>query len=143
MADASGFQLTPSQQAFLDTALTTGYNAWCSPVVVELERAHAVMRFRPRPEMQTPWGTLNGAVMNSMVELPSFVALLTELVDGEMPVTSDVFIQHVRAMPGDVDYVMDGRLLRRGRTMAWTEVTVSADGKPVTFARITKSIVTR
>ena len=142
MAD-SDFQLSESQRAFLDTALTSGYSKWCNPVLDEVRRGHAVMRFRPRAEMLTPWGTLNGSVMNSLVELPSFVALVTELAEGELPVTSDIFIQHVRPMPGDADYVLEGRVLRRGRTMAWTDVTVLVDGKPVTYARITKTIVPR
>lgn len=142
MAD-SDFQLSESQRAFLDTALTSGYSKWCNPVLEAVRRGHAVMRFRPREEMLTPWGTLNGSVMNSLVELPSFVALVTELAEGELPVTSDIFIQHVRPMPGDADYVLEGRVLRRGRTMAWTDVVARVDGKEVSFARITKSIVAR
>ena len=137
------FAFTPGQQAFLDTAMTTGYNAWCAPKLTAVRMGYAAIGLRPRAEMLTPWGTLNGAVMNSLVELPSFVALLGTLEDGELPVTSDIFIQHVRPMPGDTEYLLEGTLLRRGRTMAWTEVTVSAEGKPVTFARITKSIVVR
>ncbi len=137
------FTLTAGQQAFLDTALTSGYSKWCGVQLAEVRQGHARMTFRPRAETLTPWGTLNGSVMNSLVEVPSFVALVTELADGELPVTSDIFIQHVRPMPGDAEYVLEGRLLRRGRTMAWTEVTASVDGKPVTYARITKSIVAR
>lgn len=137
------FTLTAGQQAFLDTALTSGYSQWCGVRLAEVRRGYARMTFRPRAETLTPWGTLNGSVMNSLVELPSFVALVTELADGELPVTSDIFIQHLRPMPGDVEYVLEGRLLRRGRTMAWTDVTASVDGKAVTLARITKSIVAR
>lgn len=137
------FAFTPGQQAFLDTAMTTGFNAWCAPQLSATRQGYAAISLRPRAEMLTPWGTLNGAVMNSLVELPSFIALLGALAEGELPVTSDIFIQHVRPMPGDAEYLLEGTLLRRGRTMAWTEVTASVDGKPVTFARITKSIVAR
>ncbi|MDD3797974.1 MAG: PaaI family thioesterase [Novosphingobium sp.] len=142
MAD-SGFALTPAQREFLDTALASNYSAWVGARVAGIDRGHVRMTFRPRAEMLTPWNTLNGSVMNSVVEIPSFVALLTELAEGELPVTSDIFIQHVRAMPGDAEYVLEGRLLRRGRTMAWTEVTASVDGKAITYARVTKSIVAR
>ena len=137
------FTLTAGQQAFLDTALTSGYSQWCGARLAEVRRGYARMTFRPRAETLTPWGTLNGSVMNSLVELPSFVALVTELAEGELPVTSDIFIQHVRPMPGDADYVLEGRVLRRGRTMAWTDVVARVDGKEVSFARITKSIVAR
>lgn len=137
------FTFTAAQQAFVDTALTSGYSKWCGAQLADVRQGFARMTFRPREETLTPWGTLNGSVMNSLVEIPSFVALVTELKDGELPVTSDIFIQHVRPMPGDAEYVLDGRLLRRGKSMAWTEVTASVDGKPVTYARITKSIVAR
>lgn len=137
------FALSAGQQAFLDTALSSNYSAWVGAEVMEIARGFTRMAFRPRAEMLTPWNTLNGSVMNSVVEIPSFVALLTELGDDELPVTSDIFIQHVRPMPGDADYVLEGRLLRRGRTMAWTEVTASVGGKAITYARVTKSIVAR
>ncbi|OCC25486.1 hypothetical protein MB02_02280 [Croceicoccus estronivorus] len=137
------FTLTSAQQQFLDTALTSGYSAWCGVTVEELGPGHARLAFRPREEMLTPWQTLNGSVMNSIVEIPSFVALVTELAEHELPVTSDIFIQHVRPMPGDADYALEGRVLRKGKSMAWTEVTASVGGKAVTYARITKSIVGR
>ena len=137
------FAFTPAQQGFINAALGSGYNLWSGIRLLEARRGFARVAFRPRTEMLTPWGTLNGSVMNGLVEVPSFVALVTELAESELPVTSDIFIQHARPMPGDAEYVMEGTLLRRGRTMAWTDVTVLVDGKPVTYARITKTIVTR
>lgn len=137
------FAFTPAQQGFINAALGSGYNLWSGIRLLEARRGFARVAFRPRTEMLTPWGTLNGSVMNGLVEVPSFVALVSELAEGELPVTSDIFIQHARPMPGDVEYVMEGTLLRRGRTMAWTDVTVLVDGKPVTYARITKTIVPR
>lgn len=142
MSDTT-FAFTPAQQGFIDAALGSGYNLWSGMRLVEVRQGFARVAFRPRAEMLTPWGTLNGSVMNGLVEVPSFVALVTELAESELPVTSDIFIQHARPMPGDAEYVMEGTLLRRGRTMAWTDVTVSVDDKPVTYARITKTIVTR
>ncbi|AZI36501.1 hypothetical protein NT2_05_00580 [Caenibius tardaugens NBRC 16725] len=142
MSDTA-FAFTPAQQGFIDAALGSGYNLWSGIRLLEARRGFARVAFRPRAEMLTPWGTLNGSVMNGLVEVPSFVALVTELAESELPVTSDIFIQHARPMPGDVEYVMEGTLLRRGRTMAWTDVTVLVDGKPVTYARITKTIVPR
>jgi acyl-coenzyme A thioesterase PaaI-like protein len=77
----------------------------------------------------------------ALLELPSFLALLAELRPNELPVTNDLFLQHVRPLPGSSEYFLDGKLLRRGRSMAWTEVTVSVDDQIVTFARITKTII--
>lgn len=132
---------TAGQAEYLRTSLTTGYGQWCGVQLLEARSGYARLGFRPRSEMLTPWGTLNGSVINGILEMPSFVALLTELEDGVLPVTNDFFLQHVRPLPGAVDYELVGTLLRKGRTMAWTEATALVDGKPVSFARITKSLV--
>jgi acyl-coenzyme A thioesterase PaaI-like protein len=66
--------------------------------------------------------------------------LLTELEPGCLPVTNDFFLQHVRPLPGDVEYELIGTLLRKGKTMAWAESTALVDGKAVTYARVTKTL---
>jgi acyl-coenzyme A thioesterase PaaI-like protein len=91
--------------------------------------------------MLTPWGTLNGSVMNGLLELPSFVALLPELERGELPVTNDIFIQHLRGLPGEAEYALEGRVLRRGKSMAWTEAQARVGGRICSLARITKTLV--
>lgn len=129
------------QRKYLHDSFNTGYGQWCGVQLLEVRSGYARLGFRPRSEMLTPWGTLNGSVVNGILEMPSFVALLTELEEGYLPVTNDFFLQHVRPLPGAADYELVGTLLRKGRTMAWTEATALVDGKPVSFARITKSLV--
>jgi acyl-coenzyme A thioesterase PaaI-like protein len=130
------------QRDFLrEQVLEAEYYRWLGVEVLGVERGSARIGFRPRREMLTPWGTLNGSVMNGLLELPSFVALLPELERGELPVTADIFVQHVRGLPGDADYVLEGRLLRRGKGMAWTEAQALVAGRPHSLARITKNLV--
>jgi acyl-coenzyme A thioesterase PaaI-like protein len=136
----AGYLFDDVRRELLDGALT-GYFGWAGTQLRGVQCGRALVSFRPRPEMLTPWGTLNGGVINGLVELPSFVAPLTELRPNELPVTNDLFLQHIRPLPGDSEYVLEGRLLRRGRSMAWTEVTVRVDDQIVTLARITKTIV--
>ena len=137
------FALTAARQALADAALGSGFNTWVGIRLVEVGPSAAHMAFRPRSEMLTPWGTLNGGVLNALVEVPAFFALLTELGPNELPVTNDIFLQHVRPLPGDSEYHLTGRILRKGKSMAWLETTVSVDGKPCTFARITKTLTAR
>jgi len=141
--DPPPFAFTPEQQALGDRALATGFNAWAGIKLVETAQGFAHMVFTPRAEMLTPWGTLNGGVLNALVEVPAFFALLTELAPNELPVTNDIFLQHVRPLPGDGEYHLAGRILRKGKNMAWLETTVSVGGKPCTFARITKTLTVR
>jgi uncharacterized protein (TIGR00369 family) len=135
----SRFRFASHQQELLDHALS-GYFGWAGMRLIDASSGAARVGFRPRAEMLTPWNTLNGGVINGLLELPSFVALLTLLEAGELPVTNDVFLQHLRPLPGDADYVLDGSVIRRGKSMAWTEVAVRAGGEVVSIARITKTI---
>jgi acyl-coenzyme A thioesterase PaaI-like protein len=137
---ATSFAFTAAQRQLLDSALSTGYGQWAGAQLLAAEPGLARLSFQLRPEMLTPWGTLNGGVINGLLELPSFIALLTALEPGEFAVTNDFFLQHVRPLPGAVEYQLEGRLLRKGKTMAWTEATAFAAGKPCSFARITKSL---
>lgn len=137
------FNLTSAQQAFFEATFHSGYNAWAGLRMVEMQPGFARIAFTPRTEMLTPWGTLNGGVLNSLVEVSAFYALLPSLEPDELPVTNDIFLQHVRPLPGDREYELTGRLLRRGRTMAWLESTAWVDGKECTFARLTKTLTRR
>lgn len=133
--------LAPHQQRMLDIALRTGYGLWAGVELIEIGDGVGRIGFAIRDEMRTPWGSLNGGVVTSLVEIPSFVALLGGLAENELPVTNDIFVQHMRPLPGDARYELAGRLIRRGRTMAWTDVVVSVDGAAVSMARITKTLV--
>jgi acyl-coenzyme A thioesterase PaaI-like protein len=142
-ADHPAFALTAAQQAFFETTFNGGYNRWAGLKLLELKPGFARIGFLPRTEMLTPWGTLNGGVLNSLVEVSAFLALLTVLEPNELPVTNDIFLQHVRPLPGDMEYELTGSLLRRGRTMAWLESTAWVGGKECTFARLTKTLTAR
>lgn len=135
------FALTPEQLDRFNVTFHTGYNKWAGMRMLEMRPGFARMAFTPRVEMLTPWGTLNGGVLNSLVEVSAFYALLQELQPNEMPVTNDIFLQHVRPLPGDAEYELTGKLLRKGRTMAWLESTAWVGGKECTFARLTKTLV--
>jgi acyl-coenzyme A thioesterase PaaI-like protein len=137
------FALTPAQQAFYEQTFNSGYNRWAGLELKEIRPGFARIGFLPRPEMLTPWGTLNGGVLNSLVEVPAFFALLPSLEPDELPVTNDIFLQHVRPLPGDAEYELTGQLLRRGKTMAWLESTAWVGGKECTFARLTKTLTRR
>ncbi|WP_157216439.1 PaaI family thioesterase [Flavisphingomonas formosensis] len=125
----------------LDTAVSTGYGLWAGVELVEMGDGVGRVAFTPRVEMLTPWGTLNGGVLSSLVEIPAFVALLSTIESGELPVTNDIFIQHMRPLPGDTRYELTGTLIRRSRTMAWLEVAARTRGESVSLVRITKSII--
>ena len=99
------------------------------------------VHFRPREELLVSGNTLDGSVLNAVLEVPSFLALLCELHEDEVAVTNDIFIQQLRPVSAGAEVVLEGRLIRRGRTMAWTEAQASVDGKLCALARITKTLL--
>ena len=133
--------LAAHQQRLLDVAIDTGYGRWAGVQLLEIGDGIGRIGFTIRDEMRTPWGSLNGGVITSLIEIPGFVALLTGLGEGELPVTNDIFVQHMRPLPGDARYALAGRVIRRGKSMAWLDVTVTAGDTTVSVARITKTLI--
>jgi len=139
MTDAPAY-FTDGRQKLFEAAFT-GYFGWCGVRPVEVAEGLAVVALRPRAEMLTPWGTLNGSLINALVEQPTYLALLTLLKEGEFPMTNDAFIQHMRPLPGDAEYRLRSTVLRRGKSMAWVNTDVFANDALVSTARITKTIL--
>ncbi len=132
--------LQDGRRALFEAAFT-GYFGWCGVRPIEFGEGIAVVALKPRAEILTPWGTLNGGVVNALVEQPTYLALLTLLKEGEFPMTNDAFIQHMRPLPGDAEYTLRSTVLRRGKSMAWINTDVFANGALVSTARITKTIL--
>ena len=95
----------------------------------------------PALERLVSGNTLDGSVLNAVLEVPSFLALLCELQEGEVAVTNDIFVQQLRPVSGGTEVMLEGRLIRRGRRMAWTEAQACVDGKVCALARITKTLL--
>lgn len=131
-------QLETWKQQRIETVL--GNYTWAGIELRTIAAGEASVLLPCRPEFNVG-GHFNGGVLSGLLELPSFLALLTELSEGETPVTNDIFVQHLRGVPADAEIILEGKLVKRGRTMAWTEARALADGKLTTLARITKTLL--
>ncbi len=132
-------QLETWRQERVRTVL--GNYGWVGAELRSIAAGEASVHLSCPPEFNVG-GQWNGGVLSGLLELPSFLALLTELQEGETPVTNDLFVQHLRGVPADAEVVLEGTLIKRSRRMAWTEARALADGKVTTLARITKTILT-
>ena len=103
--------LAPHQRDFLADILASEFYRWCGVEVLEIGGEESSLRFRPRSEMLAPWGTLNGSLLNALLELPSFLALLPKLSaeEGADVNTTSGWLGHpalvVAAKGGHVDTV--------------------------------------
>ena len=126
------------QQERVRTVL--GNYAWVGIELRSIGDGQAAVRVPCPPELAVD-GFFNGGVLSGLLEVPSFLALLTRLEEGELPVTNDLFVQHLRGVPAEAELVLEGRLVERSRRMAWTEARALADGRLTTQARITKTLL--
>lgn len=119
-----------------------GNYAWAGFELRSIGDGCASLRLRCPPQLEAG-GLFNGGVLSGLLEVPSFLALLTRLEPNETPVTNDIFVQHLRGVPADAAILLEGRVIQRGRSMAWTEARALADGRLTTQARITKTLLSR
>ena len=131
-------KLATWQQERIRTVL--GNYAWVGIELRSIEEGRASVRVPCPPDLEVG-GLFNGGVLSGLLEVPSYLALLTSIEEGEIPVTNDLFVQHLRGVPADAEIVLEGTLLKRSRNMAWTEARALADGKLTTLARITKTLL--
>lgn len=131
-------QLEAWQRERIETVL--GNYAWVGIELISIDKGEASVRVPCPPELEAG-GLFNGGVLSGLLEVPSYLALLTELRENETPVTNDLFVQHLRGVPAKAEIVLSGKLIRRSRSMAWTEASAHADGVLTTQARITKSLL--
>jgi uncharacterized protein (TIGR00369 family) len=93
-----------------------------------------------------PGGTVSGPTLMSLADGVAYMAVLARIGPEALAVTSNLNINFLRR-PRLVDLVADGSLLKLGRTLAVTEVSLYSDGgepddleRPVAHATITYSL---
>ena len=133
--------IQPWQRDRVREVFQSPFYGWLGLGLENLGGGASRVRFLPREELLVSGNTLDGSVLNAVLEVPSFLALLCELQEGEVAVTNDIFVQQLRPVSGGTEVMLEGRLIRRGRRMAWTEAQACVDGKVCALARITKTLL--
>ena len=93
-----------------------------------------------------PGGTVSGPTLMSLADGVAYMALLSRIRPAALAVTSNLNINFLRR-PRLVDLVAEGTILKLGRSLAVTEVSLYSDGggerdllDPVAHATITYSL---
>lgn len=87
------------------------------------------------------FGGLHGGALYSLLDATCLLALLPLLGKSEHAVTHDLHVSVMRAAPVGSTVTITGRVVRRGKQLAFLEARAECDGKLVAAARVTKSIV--
>jgi len=87
------------------------------------EEGVARVRLALRPDLKNSFGIMHGGVIGALVDSAGGLALLTTGVDGPIP-TVEYSLNFLAPVEGGT-VTAEGRLLRRGRRIAVSEVTVT------------------
>ena len=106
-----------------------------------IERGRAVIRIPFDEAMLRPGGTVAGPVMMAAADAAMYAVIMSELGAVKEAVTTNFNINFLRR-PGPGKLIAEGCLLKLGRRLAVSEVTIHSEGSdaPVAHATGTYSI---
>ena len=111
--------------------------------LVSQERGRAVARFSAGPNTMNYAGAMHGGIAYALLDVVCFLALLPMLARGEHAVTHDIHVSVLRPVLPDQEVELRGRVVQKGRSLAFCESEAWAGGKLTSTARVTKSLVRR
>lgn len=91
--------------------------------LIGAEEGLARVRLTLRPDLQNSRGIMHGGALGALVDSAGGLAVLTTGVDGSIP-TVEYSLNFLAPVEGGT-VTAEGRLLRRGRRIAVSEVTVT------------------
>jgi uncharacterized protein (TIGR00369 family) len=105
--------------------------------VVELSDGRAVLAMPFREELVTIGRTVHGGALATLLDTTAMAAAWCGAAEPERLQGSTISLSVSYLAPADaVDLVAEGRVLRRGRSIAHVEATATADGRPVAQALV-------
>jgi uncharacterized protein (TIGR00369 family) len=110
------------------------------PLSCDPERGRMTVEFQARREFCNLMGTIQGGMLTAMLDLTMAFAVLCTLDDGHVVPSLEIKTTFLApARPGTI--IGEGSLLRKGRTIAFTEARLmDAHGKLVATASATGQI---
>jgi uncharacterized protein (TIGR00369 family) len=118
----------------------TGLHRWARLDLLHLGVGMAQVGFTTTGEMLVFGKYVHGGVLNGVLEPPALLAMLGHMREDEMAMTVDIHLQHIRPVQAGERVIMTGRLLKRGRNVAFCDVSAQVGDTLCTTARITKTI---
>ena len=93
------------------------------------------------PGMVNAAGMFLGGNVYTICDMACYAALLSELPEGENAVTHDIHVSLMRGAKAGDRVVFSGRVIRRGRSIAFLEAEARVGEDLVARATVTKSIL--
>jgi uncharacterized protein (TIGR00369 family) len=84
---------------------------------------------------------LHGGVVTALLDVASYLALLPHLAADEAAVTHDASASLMKGAGRGARLEVSGRVVRRGRTLAFVRAEATVDGDVIAAGQVTKSIL--
>jgi uncharacterized protein (TIGR00369 family) len=99
------------------------------------------LAFTVTEAMLTPAPALHAGYLYAVSDLAAYVALLSLLDPQESAVTHDIHVSVMRSAQQGERVEVCAEVVRRGRTLAFIDARCEADGRLLSTARVTKSMM--
>lgn len=86
-------------------------------------------------------GAFHGGVAYTLCDMACYAALLSELAENENAATHDIHVSLLRAAKLGDRVVTTGKVIKRGRNIAFMEAEIRCEGELLARATVTKSIL--
>jgi acyl-coenzyme A thioesterase 13 len=108
--------------------------------LVAVEEGHVQMRLAVDERVQNLNGKLHGGASATLVDIAGTLAIMTADRDGRAGVSTDLNVSYVA--PGEGVVLIDARVIKSGRTLAFVAVDIrrESDGVLVAQGRMTKAM---
>lgn len=91
-------------------------------------------------DLHAAFGGTHGGVLYALLDAVAMLALLPALGAGQHAVTHDLHVSMMRPVPPGARCRLEGRVARKGRTLAFIDATAWVGDQLVASARVTKSL---
>ena len=126
----------PRQQTVLDVALHRHFGLEFDACAEGQARASFVVG-----PQHVAFGGLHGGVLYALMDAVSMLALLTRLEPAQHAVTHDLHVSVMRGAVSGDRVMLEGRVARLGRSLAFVDAAARVGETVVATARVTKSLV--
>jgi len=111
--------------------------------VQSIKDEEVVFRLRPQKQHLRPGGTVSGPTMMALADTAAWCALLHQIGLEAFAVTTNLNINFLRKPAADADLDAIGTVLKLGRKLAVTEVSLMQNDTMVAHATCTYSLPSR
>ncbi len=106
--------------------------------VLEAIDGRALLRLPQREDLLRPGGTVSGPALMGLADVAMWAALLTLTEGRDESLTASLSITFLRAPPPGA-VLAEARVIKKGRTLSYGEVTLRAEGSADPCAHVTTS----